>query len=188
MKGRILLAACVGCLVFGNGCAHVHPWERGDLADYTMNGDRDPLGVAQAEHVFFSVKPPAVAAAWVAAAAAATENTIHVWSYEGPGRHGICRCLFARRPGGSRAKPFHRFTPSEGTNGESVLHVAFGLPTNHLLYATSCPSKSRVTPPSPPSACPNPPSFTTNSADTEKKPSRTRLKRQVRCRGGSPVP
>jgi hypothetical protein len=32
----------------------VHPWERGALADPTMQPDRDPLGSAMSEHVFFS--------------------------------------------------------------------------------------------------------------------------------------
>ena len=41
-----LLAAC--------GCQHVKPWQRGRLADPIMRPDRDPLGTAQDEHVFFS--------------------------------------------------------------------------------------------------------------------------------------
>ncbi len=36
------------------GCANVKPWQRGTLADYTMRADRDPLGTAQAEHIWFS--------------------------------------------------------------------------------------------------------------------------------------
>jgi hypothetical protein len=32
----------------------VRPWERAALADDAMNPDRDPLGSAMAEHVFFS--------------------------------------------------------------------------------------------------------------------------------------
>ncbi len=36
------------------GCRAVQPWERGTLSDYTMRGDRDPIGEAQADHVFFS--------------------------------------------------------------------------------------------------------------------------------------
>ncbi len=38
----------------GTGCVRVKPWQRGALADYIMRGDRDPLGLAQEEHVFFS--------------------------------------------------------------------------------------------------------------------------------------
>ena len=36
------------------GCATVKPWQRKALADYTMRGDRDPMGDGLAEHVFFS--------------------------------------------------------------------------------------------------------------------------------------
>ncbi len=36
------------------GCASVKPWERGTLADYTMRSDRDPLGDALSEHMYFS--------------------------------------------------------------------------------------------------------------------------------------
>ena len=41
------------------GCAtmqpvRVRPWERGALADETMNADRDPLGASMIEHVHFS--------------------------------------------------------------------------------------------------------------------------------------
>lgn len=36
------------------GCVNVKPWQRRVLADYTMRGDRDALGNALDEHVFFS--------------------------------------------------------------------------------------------------------------------------------------
>ena len=36
------------------GCANVKPWQREHLADYTMQPDRDPLGTAQMEHIWFS--------------------------------------------------------------------------------------------------------------------------------------
>lgn len=36
------------------GCANVKPWEREHLADYTMRGDRDPLGTSLSEHIYFS--------------------------------------------------------------------------------------------------------------------------------------
>jgi hypothetical protein len=36
------------------GCQNVEPWQRGTLADYTMRADRDPIGEAQREHIFFS--------------------------------------------------------------------------------------------------------------------------------------
>jgi hypothetical protein len=55
MKRKILtLAGLAAVLLAGSGCQHVKPWQRGALADYTMRPDRDPLGDAQAEHVFFS--------------------------------------------------------------------------------------------------------------------------------------
>jgi len=36
------------------GCQNVKPWQRGALSDYTMRGDRDPVGDAQGDHIFFS--------------------------------------------------------------------------------------------------------------------------------------
>jgi len=36
------------------GCQHVRPWQRGTLADPIMRADRDPLGVGQNEHIYFS--------------------------------------------------------------------------------------------------------------------------------------
>jgi hypothetical protein len=54
MKTKFLLLAFVAAPLLFTGCAHVKPWQRGTLADYTMRGDRDPLGVAQDEHIFFS--------------------------------------------------------------------------------------------------------------------------------------
>jgi hypothetical protein len=41
-------------LTMVGGCASVKPWQREQLADYTMQPDRDPLGTAQAEHIYFS--------------------------------------------------------------------------------------------------------------------------------------
>ena len=38
----------------GGGCNAVKPWQRGQLADPLVRPDRDPLGLALAEHVFFS--------------------------------------------------------------------------------------------------------------------------------------
>ena len=54
MKSKLLFIAALGVLTLGTGCAHVKPWERNTLADYTMRGDRDPLGVAFNEHIYFS--------------------------------------------------------------------------------------------------------------------------------------
>ena len=50
----ILLLGGMTALLLNTGCANVKPWQRGTLSDYTMRADRDPLGVAQAEHVWFS--------------------------------------------------------------------------------------------------------------------------------------
>jgi Domain of unknown function (DUF4266) len=36
------------------GCETVQPWQRKTLADYTMRGDRDPIGDAITDHIFFS--------------------------------------------------------------------------------------------------------------------------------------
>jgi hypothetical protein len=41
-------------IALATGCQAVKPWQRGTLADYTMRGDRDPIGEAQLDHVFFS--------------------------------------------------------------------------------------------------------------------------------------
>ena len=55
MKTKIfrLILGCIASAMF-TGCQTVHPWERGTLSDYTMRGDRDPIGEAQADHIFFS--------------------------------------------------------------------------------------------------------------------------------------
>jgi len=52
-KNFFFVAACALCALCA-GCQNVQPWERGTLADYTMRGDRDPIGEAQADHIFFS--------------------------------------------------------------------------------------------------------------------------------------
>lgn len=52
---KIFLAMTTIALAGGLcGCQNVKPWQRGDLADYTMRGDRDPIGEAQSDHIFFS--------------------------------------------------------------------------------------------------------------------------------------
>lgn len=40
--------------LFTTGCATVQPWERDQLADYTMQMDKDPLSITFAEHMWFS--------------------------------------------------------------------------------------------------------------------------------------
>jgi hypothetical protein len=37
-----------------SGCAQVKPWERGTLSDATMRADRDPVGTALDDHIYFS--------------------------------------------------------------------------------------------------------------------------------------
>jgi hypothetical protein len=51
-------AALCGVLALGlfasTGCQNVKPWQRGTLAEPCMRADRDPLGLAFEDHVFFS--------------------------------------------------------------------------------------------------------------------------------------
>lgn len=55
----LVLIAIAGVAGF-SGCAtstaavRVKPWERGYLADATMDPNRDPLGTAMMDHVYFS--------------------------------------------------------------------------------------------------------------------------------------
>ena len=49
-----LLAALAIVVATQTGCASVKPWQRKTLADYTMRGDRDPLGDAITDHIYFS--------------------------------------------------------------------------------------------------------------------------------------
>jgi Domain of unknown function (DUF4266) len=55
----ILLLALISALGALSGCAtvsvvRVKPWERGLLADPTMDPNRDPLATEMIEHVYFS--------------------------------------------------------------------------------------------------------------------------------------
>jgi hypothetical protein len=54
MKTKAFLFLGGVVLLAGAGCANVKPWQREHLADYTMQPDRDPLGTAQSEHIWFS--------------------------------------------------------------------------------------------------------------------------------------
>lgn len=55
MKTKTILLLAVGLSALTlTGCVRVKPWQRGTLAEYGMRGDRDPLGVAQDEHIYFS--------------------------------------------------------------------------------------------------------------------------------------
>jgi hypothetical protein len=52
---KMLLMFGAGMAVFlSTGCTAVKPWERGALADYTMQPDRDPLLSSFQEHIYFS--------------------------------------------------------------------------------------------------------------------------------------
>ena len=55
MKTTLLLVLAFAL----SGCAQVNltrvqPWQRGTLADTTMNPGRDPLGKQMTEHIYFS--------------------------------------------------------------------------------------------------------------------------------------
>jgi hypothetical protein len=47
------LLQCV-FLLLTTGCATVKPWQRESLAEPIMQPDRNPMQVAQLEHVYFS--------------------------------------------------------------------------------------------------------------------------------------
>lgn len=51
---RLTLVLAFAAIASGTGCAQVKPWQRGALADLTMRPDRDPVGTALGEHMFFS--------------------------------------------------------------------------------------------------------------------------------------
>jgi hypothetical protein len=54
MKSKWILLLAVTSLVLTSGCANVKPYERGNLSDYTMRADRDPLSAIHSEHIWFS--------------------------------------------------------------------------------------------------------------------------------------
>ena len=54
MKNKAIFLLASALLITLTGCANVKPWQREHLADYTMRSDRDPLGEAQVEHIWFS--------------------------------------------------------------------------------------------------------------------------------------
>lgn len=55
MNAKILQGLSLAFLLaLGSGCQNVKPWQRATLADVTMRADRDPIGTAQDEHIFFS--------------------------------------------------------------------------------------------------------------------------------------
>jgi hypothetical protein len=54
VKFKIQLAVSVVAMLLVAGCQNVKPWQRGTLADISMRGDRDPLGEAMDNHIYFS--------------------------------------------------------------------------------------------------------------------------------------
>lgn len=54
MKKCILTLVLLASVTALTGCQNVKPWQRGTLSDMTMRADRDPLGVAMSEHMYFS--------------------------------------------------------------------------------------------------------------------------------------
>ena len=53
-NSAVLLAALAVLWLAASGCQQVKPWQRGTLTDPVMRADRDPLGLALDEHVYFS--------------------------------------------------------------------------------------------------------------------------------------
>lgn len=51
---RLTLFALVALPLLTAGCQTVKPWQRGTLSDPIMRPDRDPIGLALSEHVWFS--------------------------------------------------------------------------------------------------------------------------------------
>jgi hypothetical protein len=54
MKITAIAAALLSFLLLAGGCATVKPWQRGTLADAIMQSDRDPIGDAMKDHLYFS--------------------------------------------------------------------------------------------------------------------------------------
>ena len=52
---KLILLAALGAIAGSQtGCESVKPWQRKTLADYTMRGDRDPMGAGLNDHIYFS--------------------------------------------------------------------------------------------------------------------------------------
>ena len=54
MKERFILLLAMAGSLLAAGCVNVKPWQRGALADRTMQPDRAPLSAALSEHMWFS--------------------------------------------------------------------------------------------------------------------------------------
>jgi hypothetical protein len=53
MKTKFFLILAAAGFLFG-GCATVEPWQKGNLADYSMQDDRDSLAGVMTSHIQFS--------------------------------------------------------------------------------------------------------------------------------------
>lgn len=54
MLTRLIWLLLLALAVLSPGCTVVQPWQRGELADYTMRPDRDPLSDLFEEHVYYT--------------------------------------------------------------------------------------------------------------------------------------
>lgn len=54
MKPKILSTLLALSAAALTGCSNVKPWQRGTLSDPIMRADRDPVGLALSEHLYFS--------------------------------------------------------------------------------------------------------------------------------------
>ncbi len=50
----LLLLPLLAFLAGLTGCTTVQPWQKGNLSDYTMRPERDPLANTLSDHLFFS--------------------------------------------------------------------------------------------------------------------------------------
>ncbi len=53
-RKRTVALLLFGLSLLGGGCTTVEPWEKGNLADYTMRSDRDDLATVVTGHIQFS--------------------------------------------------------------------------------------------------------------------------------------
>jgi hypothetical protein len=53
-RHRLAILAIAALSLLSTGCQTVKPWQRGSLSDPIMRPDRDPIGLALSEHVWFS--------------------------------------------------------------------------------------------------------------------------------------
>jgi hypothetical protein len=54
MMGYVRFFLLLTAVVATMGCTNVKPWQRGTLSDLTMRADRDPVGSAFDDHIYFS--------------------------------------------------------------------------------------------------------------------------------------